>query len=64
MGALRAMLLLVGLASCTTAACPDPCAGWAAIYPAVGEASRLSPQLREQLLAHNRQGQSLCGWQP
>jgi hypothetical protein len=57
-----AFALLVG--ACVIASPPTPCAGWSPIRPELGETIKLSPELRAQILAHNKFGQSTCHWEP
>lgn len=58
------LVLCVGLAGCaTTGSTPiNPCAGWSQMTPTCNDVAVVSDRLSRELLAHNRQGERICGW--
>jgi hypothetical protein len=56
------LTLISGCASATGAG--NACDGWRAIRPEALDVSAVSPELARQIVAHNRFGESRCGWRP
>ena len=61
--AILAILAILALSACCRSE-PDTCGPWSPIRPTSADLNVVSETLMDQILAHDRVGQDICGWSP